>query len=142
MALYALLRTSNTIRVRRADMKSGEITAEPIDFVCDIEMKAKRILDQDWSALKEWQKVMDDPDSYDTLPLDVQTLLGFSFSVNQLGVDGDYRRLYWRAKQEQDRRAVTQTESEDDDAGIFGDGSGDTSFPFGFNEEGAAQANA
>lgn len=140
MALFALLRSSNTIRVRRADMKSGEITAEPIDFVCDIEMKAWRILDQDGAAYAEWRKVLSDPDSYDQLPMDVQLLLGFAFSVNRLGVDGDYRRLYWRVKQEQDRRAVTQSESEDDDAGIFGDGNGDSSFLFGSGEEGTAEA--
>lgn len=123
-------------------MKSGEITPEPIDFVCDIEIKANRILDKDWAAKYEWQKVLNDPDSYELLPVDVQNFLGFAFSVNRLGVDGDYRKLYWRVKQEQDRRAVAPRE-EDDDARIFSDNSGDPSFPFGFNtEDGAGETSA
>lgn len=134
MALFSLLRGSNTIRVRRADMKSGELIPEPIDFVCDIEIKAKRALTGNPGAIAEWQKVLDDPDSYELLPEDLRMVLGFTFSTNLLGVDGDYRKLYWRVKQEQDRRAVTPTESEDDDAGIFTDNSsGSIGFDFGYS---------
>lgn len=120
-------------------MKSGEIQAEPIDFVCDIELKAKIALSNiSRGAWDEWQKVLDDPDSYELLPEDLRMVLGFTFGTNLLGVDGDYRRLYWRAKQEQDRRAVTPREDEDD-AGIIADAftdTGDIGFDFGYNNDG------
>lgn len=149
MALYALIKSSpGTIRVKRADMKQGEVAAEPVDFICDVELKAKQALMCDtgqivphWYA--EWQKVLDDPDSYELLSTDLRTLIGFTFGIKLLGVDGDYRRLYWRYKQDQDRRSILTEESEDDNAGDdFFANHGDTGFDFGYNVDGTTDPDS
>lgn len=102
MALYAAIKdTPGCIRVRRAEYRQGEVQAEPIDFIIDVELKAKRALLQDPDpeyALVEWSRVLDNPEQYPFLPVVIREALGQAFNINRLGVDGDYRMLYFKVK--------------------------------------------
>ena len=102
MALYAAIKdTPGSIKVRRAEMRQGEVQAEPIDFIIDVELKAKRALLEDPDpeyALVEWERVLADPLQYPFVPVVIREELGTAFEQNRLGVDGDYRMLYFKVK--------------------------------------------
>jgi len=108
LALYEVLRASGMVQVRRAEAKQGEVKAEPIDFVCDIEMRAARTLSlQDW--LLKWWDVLEEPWRYPDLPKEVQEL-GKAFLENDLGVEGHYRTLYFRVKNQLERKKFKETD--------------------------------
>lgn len=113
LALYAVLRGSHTIRVRRAEMRSGEVVAEPIDFCADLEMRAShafRTAETRWM----WKGVLQDPDSYIDLPQYMKQLLGADIERFDLGVGGHYKRLYYRVRNMVDRKKVIENEPEED----------------------------
>lgn len=114
MALYAAIKdTPGVIRVRRAEMRQGEVQAEPIDFIIDVELKAKRALQRVPVGIKAWFFVLDNPDRYAGLPVGVREELGKEFNASRLGVDGAYRMLYFRVKN--NHQKVSQEET----SGIF-----------------------
>jgi hypothetical protein len=95
-ALYCALKSSGTPRsIRRAELKQGEVTAEAIDFIADVEIKCKRILNptQYRLTLKYAEE-----DRYDSVPKILKQALGELFEKNDLNYDGAYRVLYYRAK--------------------------------------------
>lgn len=95
MALYSVLKGTPQQGVRRAELKQGEVTPEAIDFTADVEIKAKRTL----SPL--YYKVLLQlaaEDTYELFPIDLQCQLGQVFWEHDLNYDGDYRVLYFRAK--------------------------------------------
>lgn len=99
MALYAAIKdTPGAIRVKRAEMRQGEVQAEPLDFLIDVELKAKRALDVRGAGWPLWQAVLDDPQSYASLWLHAREEIGKVFQQYGLGVDGAYRMLYFRVK--------------------------------------------
>lgn len=114
MALYAAIKdTPGIMRVRRAEMRQGEVQAEPIDFVIDVELKARRALQQDIDpvyAVAEWLRILDAPEQYATLPVAIREEIGNEFLSCGLGVDGAYRMLYWRVK---NRQAFSKEEVSD-----------------------------
>jgi len=62
MALYTALREANEFRVRRAEMRQGEVKAEPIDFCADVDVKAVRALFGDGYAITVWHSTVEDPE--------------------------------------------------------------------------------
>lgn len=108
MAAYAIIRTTNLAQVRRAEMRQGEIKAEPIDFVCDIEVRAKKTL-TDRNELILWWDVLEEPDRYPDLPEYLQETLGMAFQQYDLSIAGPYRQLYFRLKNQSDRRRLNGT---------------------------------
>ncbi len=120
LALYAAIKdTPGILRVRRAEMRQGEVRAEFIDFTIDVELKAKRVIMAQYDPydpmriLNEWYKVLDNPEQYPYMPVDIRKELGREFELSGLGVDGAYRMLYWQAKNNR------QDTREEIDNGIF-----------------------
>jgi len=98
MALYYAFRDSQGFQVRRAEMKQGEVKAEPLDFVMDVELKAARALTRNISARVEWNKVLSEPENYRFLPVLIREQLGEVFEKNKLGPTGAYKVLFYRNK--------------------------------------------
>jgi len=96
MALYTALREANEFRVRRAEMRQGEVKAEPIDFCADVDVKAVRALFGDGYAITVWHSTVEDPEQYPRVPVVIRELLGEAFDKGKLGPTGDYRALYAR----------------------------------------------
>jgi hypothetical protein len=95
MALYTALKGQPSRGIRRAELKQGEVTPEAIDFLADVEIKAKRTLSSyDYTRLMNLAGL----DRYQEFPIDLQNELGQVFLANDLNYDGDYRVLYYRAK--------------------------------------------
>jgi hypothetical protein len=98
MALYAALVDSQDFKVRRAEMKQGEVKAEPLDFVMDVDLKAARYLGRSGVGFI-WGRVVQDPE-YLKAPeyLNVREGLGEVFFLSNLGIEGHYKTLYFRTK--------------------------------------------
>jgi hypothetical protein len=101
-ALYSVLKGTPQQGVRRAELKQGVVTAEAIDFMADVEIKAKRTLPLVYYHL--FLKLAKES-NYALLPIDLQCELGEAFLRSDLNYDGAYRVLYYRAKNDrlQDR---------------------------------------
>ncbi len=98
MALFTALKGQPSRGVRRAELKQGEVTPEAIDFIADVEIKAKRTLKSyDYTRLMHLASL----DRYQEAPIDLQNELGQVFLKNDLNYDGDYRVHYYRAKNNQ-----------------------------------------
>jgi len=124
MAAYAIIRTTNLAQVRRAEMRQGEVKAEPIDFVCDVETRAKLTL-TDHNELLLWWDVLEEPDRYPGLPEYMQEELGLAFTLFDLGISGPYRQLYFRLKNQSDRRRLNATQGTSDTDYTGGDATGE-----------------
>jgi len=99
MALYAAIKdTPGAIRVRRAEMRQGEVKAEPIDFIIDVELKGDAVLHENPIGLAGWAHVLGHPEDYMLINNDIKRTLGQIIDSARLGVDGDYRKLYFRVK--------------------------------------------
>src|ERR1035437_4914377 len=94
-ALYSVLKGTPQQGVRRAELKQGTVIAEAIDFMADVEIKAKRILTSPYHFVYLRALLTGD---YALLPVDMQCALGEEFLRNDLNYDGAYRILYYRAK--------------------------------------------
>lgn len=111
LALYSVLKGSPIVKVKRAQMKGGEVVAEPLDFIMDVELKGDRIVAQRFLASEDfyWHLLKADPEGlaegrYE-FPVYLRETLGQTFLEHRLGIDGDYRTLYYRAKNNSDREA-------------------------------------
>jgi hypothetical protein len=99
MALYNVLKSENRPQsLRRAELKQGSVIAEPIDFIADVEIKSKRILNPTQYRLVLKYAV---EDRYESVPKVLQQALGKLFLNSGMNYDGDYRVLYFRAKNNQ-----------------------------------------
>ncbi len=114
MALFAAIKdTPGVLKVRRAEMRQGEVRSEPIDFCIDVELKAKRAIMAQFDPynptriFNEWFKVLDNPENYLTLPMDIREVIGREFELCGLGVDGAYKLLYWRVKNNYQKQEET-----------------------------------
>ena len=97
-ALYSVLKGTPQQGVRRAELKQGECIAEAIDFLADVEIKAKRALS---SLYYKLFLVLAAEGNYEIFPVDAQCTLGQAFLRSNMNFDGDYRVLYYRAKNNQ-----------------------------------------
>lgn len=94
MALYAALKDIGQFRIRRAQVRQGEVAAEAIDFICDVEIKAKRAGVNPLS----WYRILSQPETYLELDSADKQTLGKAFKCGQLDVSGPYKKLFFKAK--------------------------------------------
>jgi hypothetical protein len=92
-ALYLVIKEAQEehgLPLRRAALRSnGEVSAESIDFLCDVELKAKRVLPQiEFQMFKEGLEI----------PEWSKATLGEVFKKCRLGMGGDYKSLYFHVK--------------------------------------------
>lgn len=100
LGLYAALQSSHSVCVRRAQLNlRGEVPAEPIDFICDVDIKAKR-------AGYFIPLHMIDAD----IPRSIKQVIGKAFLAGGLHVDGPYKTLYFRVKNQAARNSMTTNE--------------------------------
>ncbi len=103
-ALYAVLKTnSSSLRVKQAVYRQGEVPAEPLDFLFDVEIKTKRAIGQQFYDLF-LRAVYNE--NLEILPEYLREALGKAYLEYGLGVEGVYRKLYFDAKQGQMREAL------------------------------------
>lgn len=102
IALYcALIENRQNMRVRQAVLNmNGEVTAEPLDFLLDVEKKAQRVLTPRQYTLFYVYSLHSTPE---LIPTDVQLALGTVWYENELDIDGPYRTLYFRVKNKLER---------------------------------------
>jgi hypothetical protein len=99
MALYTVLKSQGRPQsIRRAELKQGVVTAESIDFTADVEIKAKRILTP--TQYRLFLRFAAEG-KYESVPKMLRQSLGLLFLRSNLNYDGDYRVLYYRAKNNQ-----------------------------------------
>ena len=114
MSLYAALKDTS-FDLRRAEYKNNGVAAEPIDFICDIELKARRyLLPAQWV---QWAVVLIDPEQYKYVPERIRQVLGRVFEQNKLDMAGDYKKLYFMVKNQKLREELTPREDFDGDSG-------------------------
>ncbi len=97
MALYCFLQGNPKPQaIRRAKLnQSGEVDAESVDFLSDVEIKAKRVLSPTQYRLFLKFAAEEKPES---VPQILRQSLGLMFLRSNLNFDGHYRVLYYRAK--------------------------------------------
>lgn len=102
IALYtALVENRQNMRVRQAQLNmNGEVTAEPLDFLLDVESKAQRVLSPRQFTLFYIYSLNSRPE---LIPADVQLALGTVWYESKLDIDGPYRTLYFRVKNKLER---------------------------------------
>lgn len=104
-ALYLALKTAQDehgLPLRRAALRSnGEVAAEAIDFICDVELKARRTLTP--LEFEMFRAGLD-------IPLFCKELLGEVFRKTRLSVGGDYKALFFHAKQVVDGKGLNSVE--------------------------------
>lgn len=92
-ALYSVVKEAQQdygLPMRRATLRSnGEVAAESIDFLCDVELKARRILSP--IMFNMFVQGLEIPTWW-------KEVLGKHFKENRLGVGGDYKALYFHVK--------------------------------------------
>ena len=101
VALYSILKSnSSSLRVKQAVYRADEVTAEPIDFILDVEIKAKRAVGQRFYDMF-LRAVYNE--NLDLLSDTLRETLGSTFIEYGLGPDGTYRRLFYSIKNDQMR---------------------------------------
>ncbi len=99
MALYSVLKNgTRPLCIRRAELRQGEVRPEPIDFLADVEIKAKRILNP--TQYRLLMKFVAD-EKCESVPKILKQSLGLLFLRSDLNYDGAYRLLYFQAKNNQ-----------------------------------------
>ena len=100
-ALYQTLNEGREhLRTKRAEYRNDEVQALPIDFLLDVEIKAKRALP---SPLYAMFMRLASSCNIEVPPEAAKLLLGLTWKEYGLGVDGSYRRLYYTVKNDQIR---------------------------------------
>lgn len=116
VALYQVFNESrDTHRTKRAEFRCDEVSALPIDFMMDVELKAKRVLP---TPMFEMFLRLVALSNLELLPMTAKLLLGKVWKEYGLGVEGSYRTLYFKTKNEQVRNFLKGTHN--------GNSSGDT----------------
>lgn len=102
VALYTtLLEGREQLRVHRAVLGvNNECRAEELDFICDVESSAGRILTPRQYALFLAYTLASEPA---LIPLDAQLALGSIWYTLGLDLDGAYRSLFFKIKNQMER---------------------------------------
>lgn len=104
MALYVALSSSREqYTIRRAAIGKDGVPADPIDFIADVEIKAKRTLSP---VMYEMFLRLAEEGQADLLPKADKQALGLKFLKSNMHEAGDYRTLYFRVKNNQREEAV------------------------------------
>lgn len=114
-ALYQVFNESrDTHRTKRAEYRCDEVPALPIDFLMDVELKAKRVLPAD---IYDMFLRLTSLGQLSLLPQPAQILLGRVWKEYGLGVEGSYSKLYFKTKNDQVRNFLKEANNGHD----FGD---------------------
>jgi hypothetical protein len=101
VALYSILKSnSSSLRVKQAVYRADEVTAEPVDYILDVEIKVKRAVGQRFYDMF-LRAVYNE--NLDLLSETLRETLGSTFLEYGLGPDGTYRRLFYSIKNAQMR---------------------------------------
>jgi len=111
VSLYGILQgRRHHLRIRRAALNlRGEVKAEPIDFIADVELKAKRILEPVEFEMFQRLVLQGEPE---LLPPGLQRDLGEIWNRYGLNFDGPYSSLFFQVKNEQKVQDVTEDNNE------------------------------
>jgi hypothetical protein len=96
--------------VRQVVMRDGEAEALPIDFIIDVELKAKRAIGQPFFDL--WQRAVYNENT-EILPEYMRETLGRIWKEYGLTPEGTYAKLYFNVKNRQDRSMLKLKRGED-----------------------------
>jgi len=100
-ALYSILKSNSmSLRVKQVVYRADEAECLPIDFIIDIETKAKRTVGQRFYDMF-LRAVYNE--NLELLSETLREALGRTFLEYGLGPDGAYRRLYYKNKNDQVR---------------------------------------
>jgi hypothetical protein len=94
-ALYSLLKQGEPHNIRRAELKQGVCSSDPVDFIADFEMRLKRVLNPVQYRLTLRYAA---EDRYQSVPKVIQRMLGKLFLETDLDSTGHYRVLFFKAK--------------------------------------------
>lgn len=109
VALYYVLKSNSaSLRVKQAIYRADEVSAEPIDFIVDFEVKAKRLLGQPFYDLFLRSVYNENPE---ILPEYMRESIGRMFQEYRLGPDGPYAKLYFTTKNAQIRSYMNEVKS-------------------------------
>lgn len=101
VALYQVfVEGRESLRTKRAEYRCDEVQALPVDFVIDVELKAKRALP---GPVYQMFLRLAAAASLDVLPDAAKIILGKTWFEYGLGVEGSYKALYFFTKNEQMR---------------------------------------
>ena len=101
VALYSILKAnSKSLRVKQVLYRADEAEALPVDFLIDVELKARRAVGQRFYDM--FQRAVYNENT-EVLPERVRETLGRTFLEYGLGPDGAYARLYYKVKNDQVR---------------------------------------
>jgi hypothetical protein len=89
-----------SLRTKRATYRCDEVEGIPLDFIIDVELKSSRALP---APLYEMFLRLSAVGQPELLPDAAKLLLGKVWEEYSLGVEGSYRTLYFRTKNEQVR---------------------------------------
>jgi hypothetical protein len=108
-ALYYVLRANPAaLRVKQSVYRADEVSAEPLDYVLDVEIKTKRALGE-WYYQMFLRAVHDE--HTDILPIYMREMLGRLFKEYRLGPDGPYAKLFFDVKNAQVRSFMKEAKS-------------------------------
>lgn len=105
VGLYLSLKNpvARAMSPRRAELRQGSVSADPLDFCLDVMIKARRALKpEDYTEFLE--KLTSD--DFMQVPRLTQVILGQAFLQSRLDPDGDYKSLHFRARQDAIRDRV------------------------------------
>ena len=101
VALYSVLKTNSmSLRVKQVVYRADEAEALPVDFLIDVELKARRAVGQRFYDM--FQRAVYNENT-EVLPEHMREALGRTFLEYGLGPDGAYARLYYKVKNDQVR---------------------------------------
>jgi hypothetical protein len=101
VALYYVLKSNSmSLRAKQTVYRAGEIEQQPLDFLIDVELKAKRLLGQPYYDL--FLRTVYNENT-EVLPEYMRVALGKVFAEYNLGPDGAYSTLYFVIKNSQVR---------------------------------------
>lgn len=105
-ALYQVfVEGRESLRTKRAEYRCDEVQALPIDFLIDVELKAKRALPE---PIYQMFLRLAATASLNVLPEAAKMILGKTWFEYGLGVEGSYKALYFTTKNEQIRNYLKE----------------------------------
>ena len=111
IALYSVLKSNSmSLRVKQVVYRADEAEALPVDFLIDVELKAKRTVGQRFYEM--FQRAVYN-ENLDLLSEVLREALGRTFLEYGLGPDGAYARLYYKVKNDQVRSYMKGTQGGD-----------------------------
>lgn len=122
VSLYSILKANSTaLRVKQAVYRADEVESQPIDFVIDVEIKAKRLLGE--PIYNVFLRAVFN-EELEILPEYTREALGRNWISYGLGPEGAYRKLYFTVKNAQTRSFMKEQNGRPD----ANDGAADSTF--------------